>query len=84
MKFNTGNGMDFTDAEYQELCDILHLEERAVIWPYKNFIGAYSEAIVFDADEDFIDVELIHGVQSESWERSETLKLKRDTMEWVD
>jgi hypothetical protein len=60
-----------------------HTEEETGV---RKISGGFAEATMFDFDDDFIDVELEWGVQSdcENVIHTEQWKLNRKTFEWED
>lgn len=55
-----------TKKELEKIKPILDDLEWDAYLPYKNINGGFAEAVMFDYDEDFIDVELKFGIKSDA------------------
>ncbi len=72
--------------ELKKLSIYLERLERDAYFMYKSINGGFAEAIMFDYDDDIIDVELKYGIQSdcENVVHTKTLKILRSTMLPID
>ena len=68
-----------TEEELEKLTTLLEEEEWNYYYPYKQRSGGYAEAIVYEIDEDRIQVEMNYGVTGESLYTNE-LPIDRETM----
>jgi len=75
-----------TNSELKKLTKALDILEYEVYVPFKNINGGFAEAIMFDYDDEIIDIELLSGVQDGEENRtySEQLKIDRKTMKVID
>ncbi len=79
------NGMDFSKEELEKIEKMLTTEENYAKAPYKWSSGGFAVANVYDADDEFIDVELVFGIQNDvtNETHTENLKIDRNTFEWA-
>jgi hypothetical protein len=77
---------ELTQLELEKLDDLLYQLEKDALAPYENINGGFSKAEVFNYDDEYIDVELVYGVQcgGDDYEYTEQLCIERKTMEVVD
>jgi hypothetical protein len=76
-----------TPLELKKLTKALEKLEAPMYRCYKKISGGFSEAKMFDYDDDFIDVEFRFGYEDcgdGSNIHSETYKIDRATMEIID
>ena len=75
-----------TKKETEKLKTIMDNLEAEAYYPFKKLSGGFSEANVFNYDEDFIDIELKSGVQNgtDSVIYSEQLLIDRHSMEFIN
>jgi hypothetical protein len=85
MKKKIAKVKTLTGKETKKLSKVLDFLENDALQYYKRISGGFATADVFDYDNEYIDVELKSGVQSDCQNtvNTEQFKIVRKTMEVV-